>query len=144
MPSEREIGFAKYWEGKRDRPITVDMVRYAYEAGWSDKSASAPAAQQIPCHCIAIEQDETCPVGYPSLLCEDCDGKGHLALAPCPFCGGRAERIDIEEGENAGGSCVCCTVCQASGNVEFGRKENFVANWNRRAAPAPSSHEEKP
>lgn len=55
------------------------------------------------------------------------------ALLPCPFCGGDAEIIHIEDGENEGGSCVCCAVCQASGNVEFGRKENFVSNWNRRA-----------
>lgn len=54
-------------------------------------------------------------------------------LLPCPFCGGEAERIDIEDGNNAGGSFICCTVCQASGNVEFEFKENFVSNWNRRA-----------
>lgn len=54
-------------------------------------------------------------------------------LLPCPFCGGKAERIDIEDGDNAGGSCVICTACNASGNVEFGFKENFVSNWNRRA-----------
>lgn len=54
-------------------------------------------------------------------------------LKPCPFCGGEAEIVHIEEGDNAGGSCVCCTQCMASGNVEFGRKENFVANWNRRS-----------
>lgn len=54
-------------------------------------------------------------------------------LRDCPFCGGDAERIDIAEGENAGGSCIACTRCLASGNVEFGRKENFVSNWNRRA-----------
>lgn len=54
-------------------------------------------------------------------------------LSPCPFCGGTAERIDIEDGENAGGSCISCTVCQASSNVEFEFKENFVSNWNRRA-----------
>ena len=54
-------------------------------------------------------------------------------LKPCPFCGAEAEVIDIEEGENAGGSCVCCTRCQASSNVEFGFKENFVSNWDRRA-----------
>lgn len=26
-----------------------------------------------------------------------------------------------------------CTACDASGNVEFGFKENFISNWNRRA-----------
>lgn len=57
-------------------------------------------------------------------------------LLPCPFCGGKAERIDIEDGDNAGGSCVICAACNASGNVEFGFKENFVSNWNRRAPVA--------
>jgi len=57
-------------------------------------------------------------------------------LLPCPFCGGKAERIDIEDGDNVGGSCVTCTTCNASGNVEFGFKENFVSNWNRRAPVA--------
>jgi hypothetical protein len=36
----------------------------------------------LPCPCTLIEQDETCPVGYPSLLCEECDGKGHLLIRP--------------------------------------------------------------
>ena len=56
------------------------------------------------------------------------------ALLPCPFCGGEAERVDIEDGDNAGGSCICCKQCFASSNVEFEFKENFVSNWNRRAA----------
>lgn len=57
-------------------------------------------------------------------------------LILCPFCGGEAERIDFGPGagENEGGSCIACRRCQASGPVEFGFKENFVANWNRRAA----------
>lgn len=55
-------------------------------------------------------------------------------LEPCPFCGGEAEVIHLEDGENAGGSCVSCKACLASSNVEFGRKENFISNWNRRAA----------
>lgn len=59
-----------------------------------------------------------------------------MELLPCPFCGGSAEVVNIEDGENAGGSCVSCTRCLASGNLEFGRKENFRANWNRRAAIA--------
>lgn len=53
-------------------------------------------------------------------------------LKPCPFCGGKAEILDIDDGENAGGSCVSCTQCLASSNVEFEFKENFVSNWNRR------------
>ena len=56
-------------------------------------------------------------------------------LKPCPFCGGEAERIDFGPGdaENAGGSCIACKRCQSSGPVEFGYKENFISNWNRRA-----------
>lgn len=57
-------------------------------------------------------------------------------LKPCPFCGAAAEIIYIEDGENAGGSCVSCTACMASSNVEFEFKENFVDNWNSRAATA--------
>jgi|GEM_PF-1363357 len=63
------------------------------------------------------------------------------ALLPCPFCGAPAERIDfgIGSGENEGGSCIACTVCQHSGPIEFGYKENFVSNWNRRALSAQPS-----
>jgi len=32
--------------------------------------------KQTECACTKIQQDETCPVGFPSLLCEVCDGKG--------------------------------------------------------------------
>ena len=56
-------------------------------------------------------------------------------LLPCPFCGGAAEIINIEDGGNAGGSFVHCTQCEACSNVEFEFKENFVSNWNRRANP---------
>ena len=37
-------------------------------------SALEPSAGD--CECTKTQQDETCPVGYPSLLCEICDGKG--------------------------------------------------------------------
>ncbi|TCQ80007.1 hypothetical protein EDF68_10352 [Ochrobactrum sp. BH3] len=30
----------------------------------------------VDCTCTKVQQDEACPVGYPSLLCEICDGKG--------------------------------------------------------------------
>lgn len=61
-------------------------------------------------------------------------------LLPCPFCGGEAARVDIEDGENAGGSCVCCKKCNASGNLEFEFKENFITAWNTRTpTPAPNA-----
>lgn len=63
-------------------------------------------------------------------------------LASCPFCGGEAEVIHIADGENAGGSCVSCTRCNASSNVEFGFKENFISNWNRRSPSRRSVLEE--
>lgn len=63
------------------------------------------------------------------------------ALLPCPFCGSPARRIDfgVGSGENEGGSCIECTGCQSSGPVEFGYKENFISNWNRRALSAQPS-----
>lgn len=32
------------------------------------------------CHCVKIKQDESCPVGFPSALCDDCDGKGFYQI----------------------------------------------------------------
>lgn len=64
-------------------------------------------------------------------------------LLPCPFCGGDAAIMNIEGGENAGGSCVSCTKCLASSNVEFEFKENFVLNWNSRITPSPVPADEK-
>ena len=55
-------------------------------------------------------------------------------LKPCPFCGGEAARLDIEEeGPNFGGSCIECARCGASGPVHFDRKENLESSWNDRA-----------
>jgi len=34
----------------------------------------------ITCPCTTFEQDEDCPVGFPSLLCSACDGKGIATL----------------------------------------------------------------
>lgn len=30
-----------------------------------------------PCPCTMIEQSEDCPIGYPSMVCGVCEGKGH-------------------------------------------------------------------
>ena len=55
-------------------PHSGGHLEAAFEAG--AKWASEP--QPTPCECTKVSQDETCLVGYPSLLCEVCGGKGHL------------------------------------------------------------------
>ncbi|MDF1627012.1 MAG: Lar family restriction alleviation protein [Parvibaculaceae bacterium] len=58
-------------------------------------------------------------------------------LNNCPFCGGEAviENIEAVDGfGNEGGSCVQCTKCLASSQVEFGFKENLESVWNRRVS----------
>lgn len=46
-------------------------------------------------------------------------------LKPCPFCGGEAERLDLTDEANLGGSVICCKRCGASSPVHFDRKENL-------------------
>lgn len=57
-------------------------------------------------------------------------------LLPCPFCGGKARQVTIEQGDdpNFGGDVITCTECGASSHVEFGFKENLKSAWNSRAA----------
>jgi hypothetical protein len=51
-------------------------IALALEIERNTPSTPAQMVAGIPCHCTTIQQDETCPVGYPSLLCVQCDGKG--------------------------------------------------------------------
>lgn len=53
-------------------------------------------------------------------------------LKPCPFCGGNAEELYLEDEANFGGSVICCQKCGASSPVHFDRKENLYDSWNRR------------
>lgn len=53
-------------------------------------------------------------------------------LLPCPFCGGEAERLDLEDEPNCGGSCISCKCCGACSAVHFDRKENLYSSWNSR------------
>lgn len=56
-------------------------------------------------------------------------------LRPCPFCGGKAHQLTIEQDNDPhfGGDVITCTACGASSHVEFGFKENLKSAWNSRA-----------
>ncbi|MGY3359719.1 Lar family restriction alleviation protein [Bradyrhizobium sp. GM0.4] len=58
-----------------------------------------------------------------------------MGLLPCPFCGGEADRQDIEAidgDDNPGGSYIECTACGACTQIHYGRKENLIDSWNSR------------
>lgn len=57
-------------------------------------------------------------------------------LMPCPFCGGKAHQLTIEQDDDPhfGGDVITCTECGASSHVEFGFKENLKSAWNSRVA----------
>lgn len=57
-------------------------------------------------------------------------------LMPCPFCGGKAHQLTIEQDDDPhfGGDVITCTECWASSHVEFGFKENLKSAWNSRTA----------
>lgn len=57
-------------------------------------------------------------------------------LLPCPFCGGKATRITLQDEENFGGDVIICQNCDACSRVVFGEKEGLVETWNRRATQA--------
>ena len=57
-------------------------------------------------------------------------------LKPCPFCGGPAERVNIdptdEHEPNCGGSYIFCPSCLACSKVVFGEKIGLEEAWNMR------------
>ncbi len=80
----------------QDAMVTVGDLRQARKL-LSLLSALEPSAADCPC--TLIQQDETCLVGYPSLLCEICDGKGVVQPSA-------ARELALEEAEHAVGSTV--------------------------------------
>lgn len=55
-------------------------------------------------------------------------------LNPCPFCGGKAKRMTLQDENNFGGDVIACAKCGARSRVVFGEKEGLVDAWNRRAS----------
>lgn len=54
-------------------------------------------------------------------------------LKPCPFCGGKAKRVTLQDEENFGGDVIVCINCDACSRVVFGEKEGLNEAWNARA-----------
>ena len=59
---------------------------------------------------------------------------------PCPFCGGRARKVAVDEPSNVGGYIVMCLGCQCSTAVVFPDKcspdDHLDVLWNRRSGEA--------
>ncbi|KQY71327.1 hypothetical protein ASD52_06485 [Ensifer sp. Root142] len=41
-----------------------------------ERISPAPQTNVVACPCTTFEQSENCPVGYPSMICSACDGRG--------------------------------------------------------------------
>lgn len=120
--------------------IRADVERQFPDAFTEDTDAEIVIPRQSPERTVYVKLDVSSLA--EAALAALSQPPQAVSLRECPFCGGKAEIIHLDDGDNVGGSCVCCTCCQASGNVEFGRKENFVKNWNRRITP-PSADADK-
>ena len=61
--------------------------------------SAIPASAGEECPCTLIEQDESCPVGYPSLLCSVCSGTGTATLEQIKALAAEMLNIASELGE---------------------------------------------
>jgi hypothetical protein len=70
--------YNKYYDDLAIYPSEEPTPEGAFHAALKGALPFLPVqgAAANACPCTKIQQDETCPVGYPSLLCEICDGKG--------------------------------------------------------------------
>ena len=64
-------------------------------------------------------------------------------LKPCPFCGGKAKRVTLQDEENFGGDVIVCINCDACSRVVFGEKEGLNEAWNARTLAASTGQEVK-
>lgn len=79
----------QYWSPEDLEDMQRDCVSETKTATQDELSYQCDACSvpgyphNTKCECTSIQQDESCPVGYPSLLCEVCDGKG-IIPTPAP------------------------------------------------------------
>lgn len=70
----REHGSGVMWRSE-DRPISQGQPIALYTRPQPASTALVERGN-LACPCTTFQQDEDCEVGYPSLLCTACDGKG--------------------------------------------------------------------
>jgi hypothetical protein len=69
-----------YMTSDNHHPGYVLIPTAKFEAIRSALSTSqSDPAPEIACPCTTFEQDEDCPLGFPSLLCSVCKGTGHAS-----------------------------------------------------------------
>ena len=62
-------------------------------------AVSLPEDVAVPCPCTTYEQDESCPVGYPSQLCWACGGIGRAYIEKVVQLAAEMMRIADQAGE---------------------------------------------
>lgn len=72
----RELTGDMYDEERADRKLS-GFRRWQRMLEEDAAGAPAPETNMVACPCTLIEQDEECPVGYPSLICGVCKGIGN-------------------------------------------------------------------
>ncbi|WP_025091470.1 hypothetical protein [Brucella intermedia] len=82
---------------------------------------SVQGAAADDCPCTKIQQDETCPVGYPSLLCEICDGMGVVQPSA-------ARELLLEEVKTSGATDVRGLI-KTYANAAFEQQGNDIPKY---------------
>lgn len=62
-------------------------------------AAAELGREHAPCPCTLIEQDESCPIGYPSMICRVCNGTGSTSSEKIAALAAEMLRIASDLGE---------------------------------------------
>lgn len=76
------VGTGSWADGEEVRNEWLALRRLLVAALSRPPAGTEPSP--VACACTLVKQDESCPVGYPSLLCDICQGRGVVASPPAP------------------------------------------------------------
>ena len=74
---QRAVETVGIYVSKQIRALATQEQSAALDVVKAEKLKEDAKGIAEPCPCTLIEQDESCPVGYPSLLCSICQGTGN-------------------------------------------------------------------